>query len=102
VHQRFAWTGFWIFWIQTPAASNRIRSEVFFPVAGLDLVFTKINITVCLVDLYLPGLKQELDCLNLVGTESGLDSKFAKQDWIRTQENQSPNTSSVPCLQIFH
>ena len=30
----------------------------------------------------------------VVGTGSGLDSdsKFAKQDWIRTQENQSPKT----------
>jgi len=32
--QRCAWTGFRIFWIRTPAASNKIRSEVIFPVAG--------------------------------------------------------------------
>jgi len=32
----------------------------------------------------------------VVGNASGLDSdsKFAKQDWNRTQENQSPNTSN--------
>jgi len=50
-----------------------------------------------LLDLYLPGLKQESDWLNLVGTGSGfdLDSKFAKQDWTRTQKNQSPNTSAT-------
>jgi len=31
----------------------------------------------------------------VVGAGSGLDldSKFAKQDWTQTQENQSPNTS---------
>jgi len=28
---------FWIFWIRTPAASDRIWSEVFFAIAGLDL-----------------------------------------------------------------
>ena len=53
------------------------------------------SVTGCLLDLYLPWLKQESDCLNLFGTGSGLDSdsQFAKQDWIRTQKNQSPNTS---------
>ena len=61
----------------------------------LDCIFAEKNVTGCLLDLYLPGLKQESDCLNLVGTGSGLDlvSKFAKQDWTRTQKNQSPNTS---------
>ena len=49
-----------------------------------------------MLDLYLPGLKPDSDCLNLVGNGSGsdLDSQFAKQDWIRTQKNQSPNTSN--------
>jgi len=49
-----------------------------------------------------PELKQESDCLNLVGTGSGLDSdsKFAKQDWSRTQENQSPNTSTLHTFEI--
>ena len=40
----------------------------------------------------------------LVGTGSGLDldSQFAKQDWIRTQKNQSPNTSTIQsCPPIF-
>ena len=61
----------------------------------LDCIFAEKNVTGCLLDLYLPGLKQESDCLNLVGTGSGLDlvSKFAKQDWTRTQKNHSPNTS---------
>jgi len=85
---------------RTPAASNRIRSEVFFPVAGsgldLDFVFTEKNVSVCLVDIFLPGLKQESYCLNgsWYRIRLDLDSKFAKQDWIRTQENQSPNTST--------
>jgi len=43
--QKCAWTGFWIFWVWTPAASNRIKSEAFFAVAGagsdLDSVFLK-------------------------------------------------------------
>jgi len=49
-----------------------------------------------LFDLYLTEVKQESDCLCLVGTGSGadLDSKFAKQNWIRIQTNQSPNTSN--------
>jgi len=28
-HQRCAWTGSWIFWTRTPAASGRIRVQVF-------------------------------------------------------------------------
>jgi len=40
----------------------------FFSVAGsgldLDFVFTEKNVAVCLVDIYLTGLKQESDCLN--------------------------------------
>jgi len=47
-HQRCAWTGFWILWNRTPAASNRIRSEVIFPVtgSGLDFVFTEKTLLV--------------------------------------------------------
>jgi len=97
MHQRCAWTEFWTFWIRSPVASNSIRSEVLFPLAGsgLDFVFTEENITVCLHELYIPGLKQESDFLNLFGTGSGLDSdsQFAKQDWSQTQKNQSRNTS---------
>jgi len=97
--QRFAWNGFLIFWIRNPDASNRIRSEVFFPVAGsgLDLDFVCWeNVAGCLLDLYLPGLNQESDCLCLVGTGSwpDSDSLVAKQNWIRTQKNQSLHTSS--------
>jgi len=46
------------------------------------------------------GVKQESDCLFLVNTGPGavLDSKFEKQDWIRAQKLQSPNTSSVHVL----
>jgi len=58
----------WIldFWYWTSVASNSTRSVVFFPVAGsgLDFVFTEKNVAVCLIDIYLPGLKQESDCLN--------------------------------------
>jgi len=49
--QRCAWTGFWIFWNRTLAASNRIRSEVFFPFvgSGLDLDFVFTNKTLLFV-----------------------------------------------------
>ena len=91
VQQRCTRTGFWIFWIQIPAASNRISSGVFFPVTGPDWIWISCllkDVAGCLLDLYLPGLKQESDCLCLVGAGSGLDSdsKFAKQDWIWTQK----------------
>ena len=50
LHQRYAWTGLQIFWIRTPAASNRIRSLVFLPVAGtgldLDFVLTEKTLLV--------------------------------------------------------
>jgi len=69
------------------------------------------NFANCLLDLYLPGIKQESDCLNLVTVSSrsklDLDSKFAKQDWIRAQTNQSMNTSTTNtflihfCLPLF-
>jgi len=54
MHQWYAWTGFGIFWIRTPVASNRIRSEVFFAVAGvgmdLDFVFSEQTVlVVCLI-----------------------------------------------------
>ena len=50
--QRCVWTGFGIFWIWTPAASNRIRSEVFFAVARVDFVFTEKMLLVVL-DLFM-------------------------------------------------
>ena len=37
--QRCAWTGFRTFWIRTPAASSRIRSEVFFQEPDLDWIW---------------------------------------------------------------
>jgi len=45
----------WIFWMRTPAASNRIRSKVFFAVAVVDLnlVFAeKTLLVVCLIYQY--------------------------------------------------
>jgi len=46
-------------WDPDLAASNRVRSEVFFPVAEsgleLDFVFTEKNVTVCLVDICFPN-----------------------------------------------
>ena len=54
------------------------------------------NITGCLLDLYICGVKQESDCLFHVGAESGADSdwKLTEQDWIRIQKNRSPHTSA--------
>jgi len=67
----------------TPVAYNRIRTEVFFPEAGsgldLDFVFTeKTLLVVCLT--YISGLKQESDCLNLVGTGLDPDSKRSESE----------------------
>jgi len=49
----------WIFWIRTPAASNRIRIEVFFAAARsglyMNFVFGEKNVTGCLLDLNLCG-----------------------------------------------
>jgi len=47
---------------------------------GFGFCFYWKNITGCLIDLYLPRLKEDSDCLNVVGTGSGLDSdsQFAK------------------------
>ena len=55
------------------------------------------NVTGCLLCWYSTGFKQESDSLSLVGAGSGVDSdsKFAKQDWIRCQKNQSPHTSAT-------
>jgi len=63
-------------------ASNRNRSEIFFPVAGtgLDLAFGVYcrNVTGCLLDLYLPEPKQESDF-----------------DWIRIKNLQNRIGSGV-------
>jgi len=55
--QMIAWTGSWIFWIRTPAAYNRIKSEVFFAISGvgldLDFVFGENTLlVVCLTYIY--------------------------------------------------
>ena len=73
-------------------SSSRIR-------IGFGFCFYWKNVTGSLLDLYFPGLKQESDGLNLLGTGSrlDLDSQFVKPDWIRTQKNQSPNTSNQRC-----
>jgi len=60
-NQRCAWTRFWIFCTRTPAVSNRIKSVVFFALAGtrldLDFVFVVKKHTGCLLDFYLSGMK---------------------------------------------
>jgi len=59
------------------------RSENFFPVVGSGWILCLMNNRFWLfVWLVFTGLKQDLDCLCLVGAGSGLDWNFAKQDWI--------------------
>jgi len=50
---------------------------------GLGFCVCWKNVAGCLLDLNLCGVKQESDCLHLVGTrsEADSDSKFAKQNW---------------------
>jgi len=60
-----------------PPAYNRIRSEVFFAVAGADLIWTfcllkKRYWLVALLNLY--EVKQWTDCFCHVGSGSGADS----------------------------
>jgi len=60
---------FWIFWIRTPAASNRIRREVFFAVVraelDLDFVFFEIQV-LCLIFIYAESNKSRIASVYLV------------------------------------
>jgi len=102
VHQRCAWTGLWIFGseLRQHPTGSEVRLSFLHPDPGWSWISFGVGfhywkkLIGCLLDLYLPGLKQESDLLNLVGTGSQLDSdsQFEKQDWFQTQTNQSPNT----------
>jgi len=84
-HQGCAWTGFLIFWIRNPAASNRIRSEPSFALAGAGLDFVLTESTMLVVGLtyiYLESSRTRIACFYLV---PDLDLKFAKQSCNRTQ-----------------
>jgi len=68
MYQRCAWTGFLTFWNRTPAASNRIRSEVFFSVVGsgldLDFVFTEKTLLVVYMSyIYPDSNKSRIACV---------------------------------------
>ena len=51
----------------------------------------------CMHDIYWCGVKQESDCLHHGSGGVGLDadSKFTKQDRMRSQKYQSPHTSDI-------
>ena len=99
MHQSCTCTGFWIVWIRTPVVSNRDQEWGFLCCARSRIGFFVCwkNVTGCLLDLYLRGVKQESDFLCHVGTGSGRDSdwKLANQVWIPTKKNQSPDTSTM-------
>jgi len=93
--QRYAFTGFWTFWIRTPAASSRRRSEIFSAAAGsrLDLDFAeKTLLVVCLTYIKPEVNGSRIACVPLVRDQF---AKFAKQDWIRIFKYQSLNTSTA-------
>jgi len=72
-NQRCAWTGFWIFWILTPAASNRIRSEIFSGAAGSGLYFVfveKTLLVVCLAYIQLDSNRNPIAFISLVPVSS--------------------------------
>ena len=54
----------------------------------------------CMHDIYWCGVKQESDCLHHGSGGVGLDadSKFTKQDRMRSQKYQSPHTSDIYIL----
>jgi len=63
-NQRCAWTGFWVLII---ADSNRIRSEVFFAVAGLDFVFVeKTLLVIFLTYSFAESNRNRIACIMLV------------------------------------
>jgi len=65
-HLWCAWTGICTFWIRTPPSSNRIRSEIFIPVAGpgLDFVFTeKTLLVVCWTYIYPDSNRSRIACV---------------------------------------
>ena len=97
MHQRCAWSWFWTYGIRPPSASNRIRSEVFFAIAGsgldLDFVFAeKTLLVVCLAYIYAESNRSQIACVMLEPVRSGFGLKVCRQDWIQTQKYQSPHT----------
>ena len=69
IAQGCAWTGFLIFWIRSPTASNRIRSEVFFAIAGarVDFVFAeKTLLVLCFTYIYAESNRSRIACVMLV------------------------------------
>ena len=89
-----------------PAASNRIRSEVFFAVTGaapgLDFVFAEKTLLVACLTYSKPESNRiRIACVSLVPDPERMGSKFAKQDWIRAKKKQSPHTSNIkPALEV--
>jgi len=83
-YQRCARTRFWIFWIRTPTASNRIGCEVFFPVAGsgLDFVFTEKMLRLFAWLIYSDTNRSWNAWIKLAEMSTGLGL-----DWTRTIAN---------------
>ena len=71
--------GFWIFCTLTPAASSRIRSAVFFAVAGLNWYFVFVGKTLL---VFLHFFMPSQTGAGHTGTGSGADCdwNFAKHD----------------------
>ena len=101
VKQRCAWTRFWIIWIRLRLIPTR-QEHGFLSCSRTGWIWIMFLLKKhCWLSAWLIFTRTQTRVGLLESSWSrirfGLDSasKFAKQDWIRTQKNQSTNTSSI-------
>jgi len=100
---RWGWTGLWTFWIRTPAASNRIKSEVFSaaPGSGLDLVFAeKMLLVVCLTYIKPESNRIRIACVLLLpDPEQIWNSNLHKTGWDPASKIRARTPLTQGCLE---
>jgi len=87
-----------MFWIRTPAASNKIRSEVFFAVAGagldLDFVFAEETLLFfCLTSIYPESNRSRVACVLLLPDPERIRIESLQTRLDPDSKNQSRHTS---------